>query len=234
VVSKDDDSVHGLAFEFLADPAPGLAGAGPVLTGHKDGVITVNVAEADDAAREKRRQQIREPYRTLLGHFRHEIGHYYWERLVKDTHWIAGFRQHFGDEREDYGQALEGYYRDGSPADWPERFVSAYASSHPWEDWAETWANYLHITDSLETAVCSGLALQPRRRDEPTLDADVVLRGCRPVSFDRMIESWFALTYVLSNLNRGLGLQDAYPFPLSTPAIEKLRFVHEVVGAAVQ
>jgi hypothetical protein len=233
VVGKDDDPDRGLAFEFLADSAPGVAGAAPVLTGHKDGVITINVAEADDPEREKRRQQMREPYRTLLGHFRHESGHYYWERLVKHSAWIAGFRQRFGDEREDYGQALERYHRHGCPADWPERFVSAYASSHPWEDWAETWAHYLHITDTLETAVCCGLSLQPRRSDEPALNADLVLRGCRPESFDQMIESWFTLTYVLNNLNRGLGLQDPYPFILSTPAIDKLRFVHEVVVAAV-
>jgi hypothetical protein len=231
VVGKDDDPVHGLAFEFLADPAPGVAATAPVLTGHKDGVITINVAEADDAEREKRRQQMREPYRTLLGHFRHEIGH--WERLVKDTDWIAGFRRQFGDEREDYGHGLERYYRQGVTADWPERFVSAYASSHPWEDSAETWAHYLHMTDTLETATGCGLSLQPRRSDEPAMKANLVLRGCRPESFDQMIESWFPLTYVLNNLNRGLGLQDAYPFILSTPVIEKLRFVHEVVGAAV-
>jgi hypothetical protein len=210
-----------------------MAGAAPVLTGHKDGVITINVAEADDAEREKRRQQLREPYRTLMGHFRHESGHYYWERLVKDTAWIAGFRQWFGDEREDYGQALERYHRQGGPADWPEHFVSVYDSSHPWEDWAETWAHYLHVTDTLETAGCCGLSLQPRRSDEPALNADLILRGCRPESFDQMIENWFTLTYVLNNLNRGLGLQDPYPFILSTPAIDKLRFVHGLVGAAV-
>jgi hypothetical protein len=233
VVSKDVDPAQGLAFEFLADPTPRVAGAAPVLTGHKDGVITINVAEADDAEREKRRHQMREPYRTLLGHFRHEIGHYYWERLVKDTDWITGFRLRYGDEREDYDQALERYYCQGGPADWPERFVSAYASSHPWEDWAETWAHYLHMTDTLETAVAWGLSLQPRGFDEPALNANLVLCGCRPASFDHMIESWFALTYVLNALNRGLGLQDAYPFILSTAAIDKLRFVHEVVAAAV-
>jgi hypothetical protein len=114
----------------------------------------------------------------------------------------------------------------------PTVTISAYASSHPWEDSAETWAHYLHMTDTLETATGCGLSLQPRRSDEPALNANFVLRGCRPESFDQMIESWFPLAYVLNNLNRGLGLRDAYPFILSTPAIEKLRFVHEVVGAA--
>jgi hypothetical protein len=234
VVGKDDDPAHGLAFEFLADPGPGAAAAAPVLTGHQDGVITLNIAEADDAEREKRRLQLHEPYRTVLGHFRHEIGHYYWDRLVKDRDWIAGFRQRFGDERADYGQALDRHYRQGEPPDWPDHFISGYASSHPWEDWAETWAHYLHMIDALETAASCGLVLQPRRSDEPTLNPNVVLDGGRPPSFDSTVESWFALAYVLNNLNRGFGLQDAYPFVLSPPVIEKLRFVHDVIGAVVR
>jgi hypothetical protein len=228
LVSKADDPERGLAFEFLAD-APN---ASPVLTGHNDGVITVSAAEADDAEREKRRRAMREPYRTLLGHFRHEVGHYYWDRLIKDGGRVDVFRQVFGDEREDYGQALQRHYQNGAPADWPQRFVSAYASAHAWEDWAETWAHYLHVTDTLETAVGCGLSLRPRRQNEPALRPDLVLRGCRPESFDRMIENWFALTYLLNNLNRGLGLPDGYPFVLSAAAIEKLRFVHEALVAA--
>jgi hypothetical protein len=230
VVGKDDEPAQGLAFEFLADPDPVAAGTPPVLTGHKDGVITINVAEANDAEREKRRQQMHEPYRTLLGHFRHEVGHYYWDRLIKGTDWITEFRKRFGEEREAYGQALERYYREGPPADWQERFVTAYASAHPWEDWAETWAHYLHMTDTLETVSCCGVRLQPGRSDEPTLRPNLGARDCRPEVFDQMIESWYALTYVLNNLNPGLGLPDAYPFVLSIPVIAKLRFVHEVVN----
>jgi hypothetical protein len=217
-----------VVFEFMADIS--LPGAEPVLTGHNDGVITLNVAEADDSERERRRTQLHEPYRTLLGHFRHEIGHYYWDRLVADSGDLNGFRNLFGDERQDYGEALKRHYSNGAPADWQQRFVSTYASSHPWEDWAETWAHYLHMTDSLETAAVCGLSLKPRRSDEPSLKtANMNAPGD---SFAKMVDAWFPLTYVLNNLNRGLGLADGYPFVLSTPALEKLRFVHGVVEAA--
>ena len=225
VKSKSEDPEHGLAFEFLASvDAPQ---AEPVLTGHDEGVITLNIAEADDAQRERRRVQLHEPYRTLLGHFRHEIGHYYWDRLVADSDRLEAFRQLFGDERADYSQALERHYQAGPTADWQQRFVSEYASAHPWEDWAETWAHYLHITDTLETAASSGLSLRPQRSDEPSLDANAV----RPSSgsFDQMIDAWFPLTYLLNNLNRGMGLPDGYPFVLSTLVIDKLRFVHTIV-----
>ncbi len=226
--SKSEDPKNGLVFDFLADPDPADPSAPRVLTGHDDGVITINVAEADDAEREKRRHQMHEPYRTLLGHFRHEVGHYYWDILIKDSEWINAYRELFGDERDDYDQALQRHYAEGAPADWANRFVSTYASSHSWEDWAETWAHYLHIADTLETAVECGLSLTPKRKGEPAMKPDITLDGERPTSFDQIIERWFPLTYVLNNLNRGMGLPDAYPFVLSTPAIEKLRFVHEV------
>jgi len=116
-----------------------------------------------------------------------------------------------------------------------ERFVSAYASSHPWEDWAETWAHYLHMTDTLETAIDCGLSLRPKRSDEPSLKPSTAAVGRKTRSFDQIIEAWFPLTYVLNNLNRGMGLQDGYPFILSDPVIQKLGFVHEVVvHSAVQ
>lgn len=226
VASKTEDPENGLAFEFLAESAEGAA----VLTGHKNGVITLNVAEADDAEREKRRLQMGEPYRTLLGHFRHESGHYFWDRLIKNGSRIDRFRQHFGDERGNYAKAMEHYYQKGAPTDWPSRFVSAYASMHAWEDWAESWAHYLHMTDTLETAVGCGMSLSPHRPDEPVLSPDLVLRGSRPDSFDQTIERWFSVTYVLNNLNRGMGMPDNYPFVLSAPALEKLRFIHEVVA----
>ena len=230
VANKIDDPEHGLTFKFLANPD--MPGDPPVLTGHSDGVITINVAEADDAEREKRRLQMHEPYRTLLGHFRHEVGHYYWDQLIRDSERRDAFRQLFGDERQDYAQALKDHHSQGAPDDWQERFVSAYASTHPWEDWAETWAHYLHMTDVLETAAACGLSLRPRRSDEPMLKNDPDSRVGWAGSFDRMIDNWFPLTYMLNNLNRGLGLPDGYPFVLSAPAIDKLRFVHETVGAA--
>ena len=223
------DTTFELRFEFLADsPAPGGA---KVLTGHSEGRITINVAEADDAEREQRRLAMHEPYRTLLGHFRHEIGHYYWDHLIDRTALIEPFRGLFGDERQDYALALKRHYDQGPPADWQNHYVSAYAGTHPWEDWAETWAHYLHITDALETAAASGLWLRPERQDEPELRPAADLRDCRSASFDRVMDNWFPLTYVVNNLNRGLGLPDGYPFVLSLPAVAKLRFVHETIAA---
>ena len=218
---------RGLAFEFLADPADGQP---PVLTGHSGGVITINLAEADDAERERRRHALGEPYRTLVGHLRHEVGHYYWDRLIDGTDRRDAFRAVFGDEREDYQAGLQRYYTDGPAADWQTRFVTAYASAHPWEDWAETWAHYLHITDTLETAAACGVSIRPRRRDEPTLTMVPVTAGTLSSAFDQLIASWFPITYLLNNLNRGLGIADAYPFVLSPAAIEKLRFVHDTVA----
>ena len=223
-----NDPGRGLQFAFMAD-SPEWGGT-KVLTGHNAGRITINIAEADDAERENRRSALHEPYRTLLGHFRHEIGHYYWDRLIGGSDLRGTFRDAFGDERQDYAQALKRHYDQGPPANWQERYVSSYAAVHPWEDWAETWAHYLHITDALETAAASGLWLRPERRDEPSMRPDDGLREARTASFDRLMENWFPLTYVVNNLNRGLGLPDGYPFVLSPPAVAKLRFVHDTIS----
>ena len=230
LATKAENAERGLAFEFLIDPE--VPGAPAVLTGHAAGVITINVAEADDAERERRRNSLKEDYRTLLGHFRHEVGHYYWDRLIEEGGRVDAFRAIFGDEREDYAAALARHHSGGTPANWRDSFLSAYATAHPWEDWAETWAHYLHMADTLETAVACGLSLRPKRADEPALKPDVNVVGKRSASFDQLIERWFPLTYVLNNLNRGMGLHDGYPFVLSAPALEKLRFVHEVVAAS--
>jgi hypothetical protein len=227
LTTKLDAPDEGLAFDFLED----VEGQPPVLTGHAEGVITVNVAEADDAERVKRRVELNEPYRTLLGHFRHESGHYYWDRLVRGSARLDAFRERFGDERADYQAALERHYQGGpgAPSPWQNEHVSAYATVHPWEDWAETWAHYLHMADTLETAAACGMHIKPERDDEPRLsDVPNPVRG-EPVSFDRMMESWGTITYVLNNLNRGLGNDDAYPFVLSPSSIAKLRFVHETI-----
>ena len=228
--SKVEDPQNGLAFEFLADPD--TPGAPPVHTGHASGVVTLNVGEADDAERERRRVDLREPYRTLLGHFRHEVGHHYWGLLVDRSPRLARFRELFGDERRDYGQALQTYYQKGPPADWQQRFVSAYATAHPWEDWAETWAHYLHVSDTLEIAAACGLSLRPQRHDEPSLKNPTAPSADGAEPFDKVMADWFSLTYVLNNLSRSLGQPDAYPFVLSAPAIEKLRFVHQTIAAA--
>lgn len=229
--NRTDDPEQGLAYEFLADPDD--PAAPKVMTGHDNGVITINLAEADDAEREKRRTELGEPYRTLLGHFRHEIGHYYWDRLVRDSERIDGFRRLFGDERADYSEALKQHYSEGQASDWQASYVSAYASSHPWEDWAETFAHYLHMVDTLETAAGCGMSLRPARTDEPTLRLDGQnLQSPADEAFENLIGNWFPLTYALNSLNRGMGLPDAYPFVLSTPAIDKLRFVHETISGA--
>jgi hypothetical protein len=223
----DEGAALELRFEFMADsPGPN----GKVLTGHNAGRITINVAEADDAMREQRRLAMHEPYRTLLGHFRHEIGHYYWDKLIRNSSYLEPFRSLFGDERADYAAALKSHYDSGPPADWQDRYVSAYAGVHPWEDWAETWAHFLHITDAIETADASGLWLRPDRPDEPSRRPQPDHGNGRRSSFESLMESWFPLTYVINNLNRGLGMPDAYPFVLSIPAVAKLRFVHDVIS----
>ena len=230
IATRQEDPEHGLAFDFLSDAPDGS----PVMTGHDNGVITLNTAEADDAERERRKNRLGEPYRTLLGHMRHESGHYYWDRLILQDGDVEAFRAVFGDERQDYGEALAAHYRNGAPADWQSAFVSAYATSHPWEDWAETWAHYLHILDTLEMAAHCGLRLRPLRRGEPSLPAPLPEPADYEGPFERVIDSWLPVAYLLNNLNRGLGQPDAYPFVLSPPVIAKLRHVHDVVrrGAA--
>jgi hypothetical protein len=227
VVSKSDDEAQGLAFEFLENYSDGDAKR--VLTGHDNGLITLNIAEADDVHREKERTLWREPYRTLLGHFRHEIGHYFWDRLVAYSPLTEAFRAAFGDERADYQRALQTHYQDGPPPHWEHNFISAYATMHPWEDWAESWAHYMHMVDALETAGATGLALRPKRTDEPRMQPPPDPLNPSHRDFDSMVESWLSLTYVLNNLSRGLGLPDSYPFVLSAPAIDKLRFIHDTI-----
>ncbi|HXZ10192.1 MAG TPA: putative zinc-binding metallopeptidase [Paraburkholderia sp.] len=226
VESRQTNPEQGLAFEFLEDGNDGEK----VMTGHDNGQITLNIAEADDAYREKVRSAMGEPYRTLLGHFRHESGHYFFDRLVAGTRWLEPFRQQFGDESADYGESLDAYYRDGPPADWADRSVSAYATMHPWEDWAETWAHYLLIIDALDTAASYGLALLPDKPDEPRLTD---LTPVEDTSFDNLMKRWFPLTNVLNSLNRSVGTADGYPFALATAVVDKLRFVHRVIADSV-
>jgi len=220
---------RGVSFSFLEDSTQPNGDRRRVLTGHDNGLITINISEADDVWREQQRLRQHEPYRTLLGHFRHEIGHYYWDRLIAGTPQLDAFRDRFGDERADYNAALARHYENGPPADWEERFVSAYATAHPWEDWAESWAHFMHIADALETAGAVGVSLTPQRSDEPMLPRTEGSFQSLIEGFDQMIERWLPLTYMLNNLNRGLGLADGYPFVLSATVVEKLRFVHDTV-----
>ena len=224
LVDKVADPEKGLAFDLLMRPADGPS----VMTGHLNGLVTIDVAEADSDVRERVRRNMGERFRTLIGHFRHEVGHYYWDLLIRDTDELPRFRGLFGDERADYAAALKKNYEEGAPADWESHHVSAYASCHPWEDWAETWGNYLHMVDTSETARDAGLVL------EQPADRVTKLRRVPELetasSFDRLLTAWFPLTFALNNINRGLGLPDLYPFFLSDAVIAKLKFVHSVIG----
>lgn len=217
------DRSAGLEFRFLKGSEEH-----PVFTGHVDGIITLNIAEADAPFREKIRAELGEQYRTLIGHFRHEIGHYYWDRFVKDSASLPAFRTLFGNEELDYQAALKRHYEQGPPPDWHNRFVSTYASMHPWEDWAETWAHYLHMIDTLGTARSCGLVLKP----EPVGGSPAATVAAHHVDFDDfddLMNAWIPATIALNSLNRSMGLPDPYPFVLSAPAIIKLRFVHDVI-----
>jgi hypothetical protein len=225
--NRTDDPGHGLAFDFLAD-APDAA-VPKVMTGHDNGLITIALVEADDAEREKRRTQMHEPYRSLLGHFRHEVGHYFWDVLVRDGGRLEDCRAVFGDDSQDYATALQTHYQSGPPANWQENYVSRYASTHPWEDWAETWAHYLHIVDTLEMASAFGIKVQPRISRDGSLSAAVDLDPYETADMTGIIDAWLPLTFAMNSLNRAMGNPDLYPFVLSPAVVTKLSFVHDVI-----
>lgn len=214
-----------LVFDFLAD----LPSGPKVMTGHNNGVITVALDEADDATRESARASMGELYRTLLGHFRHEVGHYYWDRLVRDSEESEAFRAVFGDERADYGEALARHYAQGPPPGWQESFVSSYATMHPWEDWAETWAHYLHIVDTLETAGAFGIKVDPDIVDNPALETEVSFDPYRVRSVGELVDAWLPLTYAVNCLNRSMGQPDLYPFVIRPMVVEKMSYIHALV-----
>ena len=218
------DDPNGLAFDFLSSPTEAF------MTGHANGLITLNAAEADDAERERQRKSMGEPYRTLLGHFRHEMAHYYWDRLVAHTPALDEFRRLFGDERADYAASLQRHYAGGPAPDWSEHFVTAYASAHPWEDFAETWAHYFHMVDTLETAFAYGLRLRPRVAKGADL-ATVIDFDPYVSEMDRIIDAWLPLTFAVNSINRSMGQPDLYPFVLPSAVIWKLNFIHDQIHA---
>ena len=216
----------GLAFDMLNSER------GEVITGHDDGLITLDLAEADDVHRERVRTVMGEPYRTLLGHMRHEIGHYY-EPILCPPGSAARerYRERFGDERADYQAAMDRHYAVGAPEGWENEFVSAYATMHPWEDWAETFAHYLHIRDALQTAVTYGVTvLGPAvfSTDEAPLSSFPATASEGIVG---LLDAWLPLTYALNAINRSMGADDIYPFVLPPPVVEKLGFIDELVTA---
>jgi hypothetical protein len=221
----------GLPFDTTESPHKPLTldFARDTATGHLDGVITIDIMEADAVERERQRQHFQEPYRSLLGHLRHESGHYYWPLATAEPKTMDEFRSLFGDERQDYSAALAAHHADGPPADWSARHVSAYASAHPWEDWAETWAHYLHLVDALDTAEASGLEPRAAGIDWgaiwPFKRIDVYREG----GFPALMERWIPLTLAMNGLNRSMGHSDFYPFVIPAPAYDKLAFVHRVI-----
>lgn len=223
------ENPRGLAFDFLADPS----GYQPnVMTGHDEGLITIALAEADDSLRESRRGAMGEPYRTLLGHFRHEAGHYFWSVFFAFDPSVEAFRAVFGDERQDYAAALQRHYANGAPPDWQERYVSAYATAHPWEDWAETWAHYLHMLDTLETAASFGIAVNTTMADGAALASRITYDPHTAPDLGQLVQAWMPLTFAVNSLNRSMGQPDLYPFVLSPTVVAKLSYVHQRIAQA--
>ncbi|WP_454056763.1 zinc-binding metallopeptidase family protein [Cupriavidus sp. Marseille-Q8015] len=216
-------TVGPLMFDFLEDQS----GADPIMTGHANGRIVINLKEADDIEREKTRAWAGEAYRTLLGHMRHESGHFYFAHLIEEAQRIESFRMRFGDERASYAESLSQHYTDGTASGEQRGFISDYASMHPLEDWAETWSHYLHMMDALDTANWCGLTLTPSNREDPHTTAQTPIESS---SFESLLTRWQPLIYITNSLNRCLGLADAYPFSLSPEAVAKLQFVHDVIA----
>ena len=228
--APDSHDPQPLSFDFLAD----VPNRPRVMTGHDNGHITIALNEADDAAREATRLAMGEFYRTLLGHFRHEIGHYYWDRLVRDAGdaELARCRALFGDDTERYGDALQRYYAHGAPSDWQVAHVSPYATMHAWEDWAETWAHYLHMVDTLEMASAFGIRIAPDVADDPSMETDISFDPHRVADIRRLVDAWLPLTWAINSLNRTMGQADAYPFVIGPPVVEKMAYIHGLVRRA--
>ncbi|MEM9830151.1 MAG: putative zinc-binding peptidase [Bacteroidota bacterium] len=232
LITKEQDSERGLAFDFLADETLPTGERKRVLTGHAQGLITININEADGVQREEMKQKMGERYRTLLGHFRHEVGHYYWNILIVNTDFISEYRELFGDERQDYQEALQKHYKLGSPENWSEQFISSYASSHSWEDWAETWSHYLHILDTLDTAYSFGLEVKTRIVNSEALAENINFDPYQMDDFDQIWDQWLPSIIAINSINRSMGHPDTYPFVVPEPVLKKLGFIHKVCRAS--
>ena len=232
IITYHQNKDHGLAFRFMEDIkgfdmfSEEMVTYEEIMTGHNAGTITINILEADDSEREKIRTLMNEAYRTILGHFRHEIGHYYWDQFIARTDRLDEFRLLFGDERNDYKNSLSQYYHIGAQDNWSDSFISAYASSHPWEDWAESWAHYLHFMDVLETASHHHVGIQG---DEIKYTQNNLRDWLEFHDFGSIIAQLVKLMRTLNELNRSLGFPDPYPFEHSPMVINKLEFIHRVV-----
>lgn len=206
----------GLAFDFVHVPSAGG------ITGHLDGVVTLDLAEVDEHHRGLLRRDLDETYRTVIGHLRHEIGHYFWGRLVGQSDDLEQFRVLFGNERSDYAEAIERHYAPGERAWDTTRFVTAYASVHPSEDWAETFAHYLHILDATGTALAHEVA-PPAARDAA---AERVLQA---MEFSEILDIWRPINAAIGAIAESLGTPDPYPFDPTGVVVDKLAFVHRQI-----
>jgi hypothetical protein len=225
--NRIQDPAHGLEFDFPAEPPAGTGEK--VMTGHENGLITVALIEADDVEREKRRSRMHEPYRTLLGHLRHEVGHHYWDILVRDGGKMDACRSVFGDESHDYQAALKKHYRERAPIDWQQNFVSAYASTHPWEDFAETWAHYLHIVDTLEMASSFGMEVRPKLDTNGTYAARIDFDPYMSRDIQEIIAAWLPFVFAMNSVSRTMGQGDLYPFILAPAVVQKLDFMDKLI-----
>ncbi len=203
-VSGNNALQPNLTFEFKSDEN------GKVSTGHADGCITISLREADSVEREKTRVEFQEPKRTLVGHFRHELGHYYWDLLVRDFR-VEESRRLFGDERNPtYADSQKRYYQQGPAKNWQQSYVSGYASMHPWEDFAETFQAYLDMATILSTTEHFGLVTTSYE------------------NFDSMLAAYSRVGIIANELNRDMGLLDLVPQIFNDFVVEKLRFIHQL------
>jgi hypothetical protein len=221
---KLNSSVEGLAFDFTTD----TSAIKKVITGHYAGLITLNTNEADEVERAKSKYDLNEKYRTIIGHFRHEIGHYYWDVLIQDNiTLLAEFRLLFGDERMNYSDALQNYY-NASNKNKSNHFISYYASSHPWEDWAESWAHYMHLMDAIETAYFFGLQLDPNAITQRNINTPAMMDPYEVEDFNDIFNMWIPLSSAVNAMNKSMGHAEFYPFVISKEVVTKLSFIHQL------
>ena len=225
--TRAEDPQGGLIFDFLEDQVDDFGNAVPAMTLHDEGMIAIRAAEADEDVRVEAKVNMGEPYRTLLGHLRHETGHFVWNKLVRDAGRLEECRAVFGDERADYGQSLQYHYDNGPPPGWQQSYISAYATTHPWEDFAECFAHYLHIVDTLETARAFGLAVDPRGHGE--IAAEVDFHPYRAANAKQLVDAFVPLTVAINSIQRSMGGGDVYPFVLTPAVVDKLEYMHRLV-----
>lgn len=225
--TREEDPQGGLIFDFLEDKVDDFGNIIAAMTLHNEGRIAIRAAEADDVVRVQAQTAMDEPYRTMLGHFRHEIGHFVWNRLVRDAGRLEECRAVFGDERVDYADALRHHHENGPQPDWQDNFISAYASTHPWEDFAECFAHYLHIVDTLETAHAFGLVIDPRGHEE--IAVRVAFEPYRASTAQQLVDAWIPLSVALNSVQRSLGEKDLYPFVVNAAVTVKLDYIHRLV-----